>query len=129
MFERFAKYLQARYPSDSINFQLVHEQADQHPPLSTDAGATAARGKHESGLISEDWFQNRNALAFGILWSWHHRSSCMLSVLQARHHFVRQFALSHKVVIFDSQIHSYDTYMNVIIERLLGWLHAFGAPS
>ena len=51
----------------------------------------------------------------------------MLGVLQARHHFVRQFALSQKLVIFD-EIHSYDTYMNVIIERLFNWLHALKSP-
>ena len=125
MFERFAKYLQARYPSDSINFQLVHGQADQHPHYQQ-MQARPQREGDESGLTAEDWFQNRKRsllASYGVGTI----DQAMLSVLQARHHFVRQFALSHKVVIFD-EIHSYDTYMNVIIERLLGWLHAFGAP-
>ncbi len=49
----------------------------------------------------------------------------MLGALSVRHSFVRLFALSGKVVIFD-EIHAYDTYMNVIIRRLLEWLGALG---
>ena len=51
----------------------------------------------------------------------------MLSVLQVKHHFVRQFGLSRKVIIFD-EIHSYDTYMDEIIKRLFNWLHALDSP-
>lgn len=50
----------------------------------------------------------------------------LLSVLQARHFFVRLFALSHKTVVFD-EVHAYDTYMSTIFQRLLGWLRAVGA--
>src|SRR5690606_24224216 len=31
MFERVSDYLQARYPQQPINVQLIHAQADQHP--------------------------------------------------------------------------------------------------
>lgn len=46
-----------------------------------------------------------------------------LGVLYARHFFLRLFALSGKTVIFD-EVHAYDTYMNVLFERLLSWLRA-----
>ena len=125
MFERFAKYLQARYPAANINFQLVHGQADQQS-LYQQMPARPQRDGDESGLTAEDWFQNRKRALlapYGIGTI----DQAMLSVLQARHHFVRQFGLSQKVVIFD-EIHSYDTYMNVIIERLFNWLYALNAP-
>lgn len=47
----------------------------------------------------------------------------LLGVLYARHFFLRLFALSGKTVIFD-EVHAYDTYMNTILGRLLGWLRA-----
>lgn len=47
----------------------------------------------------------------------------LLGVLYARHFFLRLFALSGKTVIFD-EVHAYDTYMNTIFGRLLGWLRA-----
>jgi CRISPR-associated endonuclease/helicase Cas3 len=47
----------------------------------------------------------------------------LLGVLQTKHSFLRLFALSHKVVIFD-EVHAYDCYMSALFERLLTWLRA-----
>lgn len=38
---------------------------------------------------------------------------------------MRLFGLAHKVVVFD-EVHAYDSYMNVIFERLLAWLGQMG---
>ncbi len=125
MFGRFVKYLENRYPQANINLHLIHGQADQQAHYAQMLEQPQREGD-ESGVAAEDWFQNRKRALLaphgvGTI------DQAMLSVLQARHHFVRQFGLSHKVLIFD-EIHSYDTYMNVIIERLLTWLQALGTP-
>jgi CRISPR-associated endonuclease/helicase Cas3 len=39
-------------------------------------------------------------------------------VLQTKHVFVRLFGLAHKTIIID-EVHAYDTYMSVLLERLL----------
>ncbi len=125
MFGRFVEYLEKRYPRENVNLHLVHGQADQQP-LYQQIQERPQREGDESGVTAEDWFRNRKRA----LLAPHGVGSidqAMLSVLQARHHFVRQFGLSHKVVIFD-EIHSYDSYMNVIIERLLSWLHTLETP-
>ena len=125
MFERVGEYLEKRYPDSNVNLKLIHGQADQHSRYQQ-MQARPQREGDESGLTAEDWFQNRKRALlapYGIGTI----DQAMLSVLQARHHFVRQFGLSQKVVIFD-EIHSYDTYMNVIIERLFNWLYALNAP-
>lgn len=125
MFGRFVDYLEKRYPQDNINLHLVHGQADQQP-LYQQMQARPQREGDESVVTAEDWFRNRKRALlapYGVGTI----DQAMLSVLQARHHFVRQFGLSHKVLIFD-EIHSYDSYMNIIIERLLGWLRALGTP-
>lgn len=126
MFERFGKYLQARYPDQAINVQLIHAQADQHL-LYQQLAAPSSREGDESSLTAATWFQNRKRallapFAVGTV------DQAMLSVLQVRHHFVRQFALSHKTVIFD-EVHAYDTYMNAVVERLLNWLTALESPA
>lgn len=51
----------------------------------------------------------------------------MLAALRARHHFVRIHALAESVVIID-EVHAYDAYMGVILDRLVEWLGALGAP-
>lgn len=125
MFGRFVEYLEKRYPQANINLHLVHGQADQETHYAQMLERPQRDGD-ESGVTAADWFQNRKRTLLaphgvGTI------DQAMLSVLQARHHFVRQFGLSHKVLIFD-EIHSYDSYMNVIIERLLTWLQALGTP-
>ena len=126
MFERFAAYLGNRYPHQNINLHLLHAQADQLESYQQLQPQADHEG-NESGLTAEDWFgQNRKRALlapFGVGTI----DQAMLSVLQAKHHFVRQYALSQKLVIFD-EIHSYDTYMNVIIERLFNWLQALRSP-
>ncbi len=125
MFGRFGEYLEKRYPESRIKPRLIHAGAEQD--LRSQAiQAQPLREGDESGLTAEDWFQNRKRALlapFGVGTI----DQAMLSVLQAKHHFVRQFGLSQKVIVFD-EIHSYDTYMNVIIERLFAWLHALGSP-
>ena len=124
MHQRVGQYLEQRYPQDSIQLRLIHGGAEQ--VVDQRMPARPQREGDESAEAFADWFQNRKRALlapFGVGTI----DQAMLSVLQARHHFVRQFALSKKVVIFD-EIHSYDTYMNVIIERLFNWLGALGTP-
>lgn len=47
--------------------------------------------------------------------------------LQARHVALRHLALARKVVVLD-EVHSFDAYMNVYLERALDWLGAYGVP-
>jgi CRISPR-associated endonuclease/helicase Cas3 len=121
MFERFGRYLEAQYPGQSINVHLIHGQSEQNT-LYSNLRVGPAREGNESGLIAAEWFQNHkrallSPFAVGTI------DQAMLGVLQARHHFVRMYGLSHKVVVFD-EIHAYDTYMNTIIEHLIEWLLA-----
>lgn len=125
MFGRVHAYLNNRYPHEPINLQLIHGEASYHP-LYQQLTPSPNREGHEDGPVAAHWFQGKKRAllapyAVGTI------DQAMLSVLQVKHHFVRQFALSQKVVIFD-EIHSYDTYMNAIIGRLMTWLEALNAP-
>lgn len=51
----------------------------------------------------------------------------MMSVLQVKYSVLRLLGLEQKVLIVD-EIHSYDAYMNQIIDRLLSWCHALEIP-
>lgn len=50
----------------------------------------------------------------------------LVSVLNAKHHFVRHFGLADRNVVFD-EVHAYDTYTGGLIERLVVWLIASGS--
>lgn len=47
--------------------------------------------------------------------------------LKSRHLMLRHLAIVNKVVIVD-EVHSYDSYMNVYLDRVLGWLGEYGVP-
>ncbi|MFC5693829.1 CRISPR-associated helicase Cas3' [Amycolatopsis mediterranei] len=72
--------------------------------------------------------------------AWFTRKRSLLSVLgcgtidqalkgafRSGHVFVRLAGLANKVVVFD-EVHAYDTYMSTLLQRLLMWLGALGAP-
>lgn len=126
MFGRMARYLKMRYADQPVNMQLIHSQAHLNAAF-REIEVQPDREGNESNLVAATWFQNRKRallapFAVGTI------DQAMLAVLQARHHFVRQYALSHKTIVFD-EIHSYDAYMNEIIERLLMWLHTLQSTA
>ena len=45
--------------------------------------------------------------------------------LKSRHLALRHLAIAGKVVVID-EVHAYDTYMSTYLERVLGWLGAYG---
>lgn len=49
----------------------------------------------------------------------------LLGVVAAKHFFVRHFALAGKVVILD-EVHSYDVYTGVLIDKLISTLEGLG---
>ncbi|WP_371787906.1 CRISPR-associated helicase Cas3' [Streptomyces griseoaurantiacus] len=51
----------------------------------------------------------------------------LMSVLPVRHNALRLLALSGKTFIVD-EAHAYDSYMQVLLGRLLNWLGAYGVP-
>jgi CRISPR-associated endonuclease/helicase Cas3 len=51
----------------------------------------------------------------------------MMAALLVRHHFVRLYGLATNVVVLD-EIHAYDAYMSVVLERLVEWLGALRTP-
>ena len=51
----------------------------------------------------------------------------LFGAMRSPHLAMRHLGLSRKVVIVD-EVHSYSTYMNVYLDRVLTWLAAYGVP-
>lgn len=124
MYGRTGRFLSARYPSQTINYHLVHSQARWRDD--TDSPDLHTEDEDSQGdLEAQTWFlpRKRTLLApFGVGTV----DQTLLSILQTRHFFVRLFALSNKTVIFD-EVHAYDVYMSALFQRLLTWLRNVGA--
>ncbi|MBL7066003.1 MAG: CRISPR-associated helicase Cas3' [Anaerolineae bacterium] len=123
MLGRVQEVLRRRYPQNLVNLHLIHSQAQWRDDMQ--ALRLETFDERQGGTVAAmAWFlpRKRGLLApFGVGTV----DQALLSVLQARHFFVRLFGLSHKTVIFD-EVHAYDTYMSTIFQRLLDWLRAMG---
>jgi CRISPR-associated endonuclease/helicase Cas3 len=106
-----------------VNVHLIHSQARWRADMQA-LRLETFDDRQGGTLAAMAWFlpHKRSLLApFGVGTV----DQALLSVLQARHFFVRLFGLSRKTVVFD-EVHAYDTYMTTIFQRLLGWLRAVG---
>lgn len=127
MFARVKTYLQTRYPNVDLDPQLIHGGAAQYKSSRRHTLSESDQEGNDSADDAVSWFEQNRKRALLTPYAVGTIDQAMLSVLQVKHHFVRQFGLSRKVIIFD-EIHSYDTYMDEIIKRLFNWLHALDSP-
>jgi len=123
MFDRVRKFLAACYPDQVVGLHLLHANSmfdESYRKLVV----SSVGEKPQSNVIATEWFlsKKRALLApFGVGTI----DQALISVLQTRHYFVRIFGLAGKTVILD-EVHAYDTYTTVIMEKLLEWLSALG---
>ena len=127
MFERVEDYLRERYRDIDLKLQLIHGGAAQYKSSHQHTLSESDQEGNDSADDAVSWFEQNRKRALLTPYAVGTIDQAMLSVLQVKHHFVRQFGLSRKVIIFD-EIHSYDTYMDEIIKRLFNWLHALDSP-
>lgn len=87
--------------------------------------ATEPKGKiNDDARTGREWFSStKRALLspFGVGTV----DQALLGVVAAKHFFVRHFALAGKVVILD-EVHSYDLYTGMLIDKLIETLEALG---
>ena len=129
MFGRVEQFIAGRYPDQSVNLQLVHgasllSEEFMDLRFRTYPEEDGSLDETHGNIAVQEWFlpKKRSLLApFGVGTI----DQALLAVLQTRHFFVRLFGLAHKTIIID-EVHAYDTYMSVLLERLLAWLHALG---
>jgi len=127
LFRRVADFFADGYPGEgAVGVTLAHGQADLSPTLQRmGRHAESVVGETTDPVVVDSWFllsRKRALLApFGVGTV----DQAMLAVLRVRHGSLRMLGLAGKVVIID-EIHAYDAYMSVIIERLLEWLAELG---
>lgn len=126
MHDRVTRFLQGRYPAQSLDVHLVHGAAllGDGPDIPAVERIGQDNEPAQATAQAQSWFlpRKRTLLApFGVGTV----DQALMSVLQTNHFFVRLFGLGQKVVIFD-EVHAYDTYMSTLFQRLLRWLRSTG---
>jgi CRISPR-associated endonuclease/helicase Cas3 len=120
MFRRTAAFLE-RFAPGPLDLQLVHGGA----AMSEDLAALRGVGDSAADTLSaSEWFGQRNRpllSSYGV----GTMDQALYAVLNVKHHFVRLWGLSNRVVVLD-EVHAYDTYTSGLIVSLLRWLKALG---
>ena len=99
-------------------------------PRPTDIGrdedAVRQAGSRRADLAILAWFNGRkkSMLSDFVVTTVDH---LLFGAMRSPHLAMRHLGLSRKVVIVD-EVHSYSTYMNVYLDRVLTWLAAYGVP-
>ncbi len=133
IYDRMLSFL-TENSTDQTILELTHSSSwihqsylDTYETLETPYDELDFQKDQVASVVSKDWFHSgkRSLLAqFGVGTV----DQMMKAVLSTRHFFVRIFALSSHVVIFD-EIHAYDSYMDYILTMLFRWLGANRIPT
>lgn len=116
MHKRIEQFIKNLYSYPSMKVHLVHKNAWMEKPLSyTPNDITIDKYSYDISRFS--WFMpKKRALLFpygvGTI------DQLLLATLATKHHAVRYFGLSGRIVILD-EIHSYDMYTSKLIEDLI----------
>ena len=97
---------------------------DEEEARSGQAAGAEARRRADLAILS--WFNGRKKamLSDFVVTTVDH---LLFGAMRSPHLAMRHLGLSRKVVVVD-EVHSYSTYMNVYLDRVLTWLAAYGVP-
>ncbi len=121
MFDRALRFLRAFGHAQPLDLQLAHGGALLDERLVELRGIHGVAG---DSVRSSSWFSQRkrpllSPYGVGTI------DQALFATLNVKHHFVRLWGLSNRVVVLD-EVHAYDTYTGGLIESLLRWLKALG---
>lgn len=122
LFNRALTFLHSFSGDTGLDVQLVHGGAGLNEQVLALRGIYGAEG---DSVSSSAWFSQRrrpllSPYGVGTV------DQALFATLNVKHHFVRLWGLSNRVVVLD-EVHAYDTYTSSLIEALLRWLKAMGS--
>ncbi len=124
IYRRIAEFASKITGSELIKPRLVHAGSWLMDNTNIPVLRAATEDEREATCDAVDWFASKKRallapLGVGTV------DQALMAVIAVKHFFVRQFALSRKVVILD-EIHSYDLYTGTLIKALCDRLIPLG---
>ena len=130
LFPRFAEWAAGESKGGKQSLKLAHGMAAFNEKYRKIPHGTARLNEDEkndeSSLIVHDWMQGRKVgmmsdFVVGTV------DQGLMTALNQRHVMLRHAGIAGKTVIID-EVHAYDAYMNMYLERMLEWLGSYHAP-
>lgn len=115
IFDRMITFLRSFTKENSLDIQLVHAGT-----LLNEKVQALREGDFDATINSSVWFSQRKK---GLLSPYGVGTidQVLLSILHTKHHFVRLWGLTNRVIVLD-EVHAYDTYTSGLITALISWL-------
>jgi CRISPR-associated endonuclease/helicase Cas3 len=114
-----------------VTMNLVHGKAALNDDFShlrwrTSSMGDLTTGRTPDSLVAPGWLAGRkrsllSSFVVGTV------DQLLMAGLKAKHVVLRHLGLAGKVVIID-EVHAYDAYMSVYLDRVLSWLGAYAVP-
>ncbi len=110
---------------DDRSVQLVHGKS-QFNEVYQQLKNSASVNTEEAGVVINEWFTGRKTailddFVVGTV------DLLLLAGLKQKHLALRHLGLSKKVIVID-EVHAYDSYMGVFLDRIIMWLAAYRIP-
>ena len=131
IFTRLLPWAKAQSEETVQSIRLAHGMAELNEDYRSLFEGNAAvdddgAKTNEEKLIVHEWFRGRKQallsdFVIGTV------DQMLLAGLSRKHVMLRHLGLAGKVVIID-ECHAYDAYMNIYMDRVLGWLGSYGTP-
>ena len=122
LFDRTLTFLRAFAGDRHLDVQLVHGGASLNEQVQQLRDINYSKS---DSIGASAWFSQRrrpllSPYGVGTV------DQALFAALNVKHHFVRLWGLSNRVVVLD-EVHAYDIYTTGLIEALLRWLKALGS--
>lgn len=128
MYGRISSFVQGYNPSFAKSVRLAHGSAwmVDIPDPKMERGLASTHDEGNAKRWAAEWFRPRrrsmlSPFAVGTV------DQAMMAALNVKFGFLRWVGLSGGALIID-EVHAYDTYMRVILERLLEWCGSLEIP-
>lgn len=125
MFKRTLKFLRGQGMNRTLDLQLLHGGALLNDTFQNLKVSGIYDPEMGGEVRAGEWFTNKKRALlseYGVGTV----DQALLPILPVRHHFVRLWGLTNRVVVFD-EIHAYDAYTGTLLIHLLRWLLALGS--
>lgn len=122
LFKRALTFLQQFAGDTTLDMQLVHGGVGLNEDVRHLRDINHSKAE---SVTASAWFSQRrrpllSPYGVGTI------DQALFATLNVKHHFVRLWGLSNRVVVLD-EVHAYDTYTTGLIEALIRWLKSLGS--
>lgn len=126
MFSRITSWLKEQ-SSEPVSIQLYHSNAELNENFrKLEYGDVCLDDNEEDPLLVHSFFRGRKTkmlsdVVVGTI------DQLLMAALKQKHVMLRHLGLAGKMIVID-EVHSYDSYSSVYLERVLQWLGAYRIP-